>query len=407
MSVEIVGDGSLGLLSIANRVEQSRVFGLISLVGIIRDEIIPDRIAVAAGAEQASFDSKTCVVPDSSGAHRVVVHLLTHLFANGPLRVRVSAHWKDGRSASFLDKELIADNATDLAIEVRADLKAFKTPAILPRQIDSSLFPYDEGKARAWFDEISPVDIPLSFDQANDLEAAHRHLERWGFCVLPEQLPSNYIENFRRELADAIDSRRLSYESGSSQRIHGAHLLPSGRDIWLYPPVMRFLRSHFRDTPCACQTLTYVHGSEQDAHQDTIHLTPYPAGYMCGVWIALEDVQPDSGELFVYPGSHKTTRLLARDLGLEKVDVDYSSYVVFARAIERMLKEGGFERLVYRPRVGQILVWHENLIHGGSRRNDRNKTRYSIVSHYFAKGSVAYYDSRGEAASLEVLPYIA
>jgi ectoine hydroxylase-related dioxygenase (phytanoyl-CoA dioxygenase family) len=51
--------------------------------------------------------------------------------------------------------------------------------------------------------------------------------------------------------------------------------------------------------------LTYVFGSQQEAHQDTIHLTPFPAGYMCGTWIALQDVVPDSGELIVYPGNHR------------------------------------------------------------------------------------------------------
>lgn len=397
----------LGSLIVANRVEQSRVFGLIALTGTVRTNEAPLGVTIITASESADFDAGQCLVPDGDGAYRLVVHLLTHLFANGPLNVQVLVRWSDGRSASFLEKVLVVDNSTDLAVQVQADLRAHKTPAILPRLVDSSLFPYASGRAKAWFDEIVPVDVPLSFEQPADLFDAHRHLERWGFCILPERLPQSYIDAFRRDLKEAIDNGRLSYEHGSSQRIHGAHLMPSGREIWLYPPVMRFLRAHFRDVPCACQTLTYVHGSEQDPHQDTIHLTPYPAGYMCGVWIALEDVQPDSGELFVYPGSHRAVRLLARDLGLEKVDVDYSSYVVFARAIDNLVSDGGFERVVYRPKAGQILVWHENLVHGGSRRIDRDKTRLSIVSHYFAKGSVAYYDSRGEAATLELLPSIA
>jgi hypothetical protein len=108
--------------------------------------------------------------------------------------------------------------------------------------------------------------------------------------------------------------------------------------------------------------------------------------------------------IFVFPGSHKTTRLRANELGLAKVSSDYSSYVVFDKAIQQLLADGGYERVDYLPKAGQILVWHENLIHGGSYRRDRSKTRLSIVSHYFAKGSVAYYDSRGEAATLEQLP---
>ena len=151
-----------------------------------------------------------------------------------------------------------------------------------------------------------------------------------------------------------IDTGELVYRRGSSDRIHQAHRLPEGREIWLFPPVLDFLRRWFRDEPCACQTLTYPNGSEQQPHQDTIHLTPYPSGYMCGVWIALEDVQPDLGELVVYPGSHIFPRLRAGELGLAKVDTDYSSYVVFEFAIKALLRDHNAEPFVYRPKAGEI-----------------------------------------------------
>ena len=102
--------------------------------------------------------------------------------------------------------------------------------------------------------------------------------------------------------------------------------------------VLEFLENYFKDTPCACQTLTYVNGSEQNAHQDSIHLTPYPNGFMCGVWVALEDVQENSGELFVYPGSHRCGSLRAGPLGLHKVvNDDYSHYAVFDQAIRDLV----------------------------------------------------------------------
>jgi ectoine hydroxylase-related dioxygenase (phytanoyl-CoA dioxygenase family) len=121
---------------------------------------------------------------------------------------------------------------------------------------------------------------------------------------------------------------------------------------------------------------------------------------MCGVWIALEDTRKDSGELIIYPGSHRAPRLRAHELGLEKSE-DYSAYAKFEAAIAKTLESEGFQRFVYMPKVGQIVVWHENLIHGDSRRVDPNLTRRSIVSHYFAKGGIASYDSRAEAATLE------
>src|SRR6185437_13301300 len=102
---------------------------------------------------------------------------------------------------------------------------------------------------------------------AADVETAQRHLLRWGFCVLHEQLPPQIVEDFKQQLSTAIDRGDLAYKVGSSDRIHGAHQkLPAARAVWLYPPVLQFLQDYFKDTPCACQTLTYVNGSEQNAH---------------------------------------------------------------------------------------------------------------------------------------------
>ncbi len=235
----------------------------------------------------------------------LLIHVMTHLLPNGPTSAALSVEWADGTRAAYPKTEFTIDNSSKLAECVREDLTMHGTPVLFGGAIDSGMFPYNEGKAKPWFDTNKPLEIALSFNPATSSEDAHRHLERWGFCILPEKLPPQLIHSFRKELREAIDAGRLKYESGSSQRIHDAHNLPSGRSIWLYAPVLRFLEDHFRDPPCACQTLTYVHGSEQSGHQDTIHLTPYPAGYMCGVWIALEDVVPDSGE-FLY--SREATR---------------------------------------------------------------------------------------------------
>ena len=40
---------------------------------------------------------------------------------------------------------------------------------------------------------------------------------------------------------------------------------------------------------------------------------------MCGAWLALEDIQPDSGELVVYPGSHRWDPVLMQDFDIAKV----------------------------------------------------------------------------------------
>jgi ectoine hydroxylase-related dioxygenase (phytanoyl-CoA dioxygenase family) len=335
----------------------------------------------------------------------LVFHTNSHLLVNGEHRLTVTLDWSDGLTLELDTKLFRVENVGELARQVSQELIAAATPVLFGRTVDSTLFPYTRS-CTAWFDRPdSQRDVPLSLDPLGNAEAARAHLSRWGYAILPNVVPREIVDGLNREVDEAIANGSLIHRQGSSDRILNTHKLPHGRRVWLYPPVIEFLRTWFRDEPCACQTLYFMNGSEQHAHQDTIHLTPYPAGYMCGVWVALEDVQASSGELFVYPGSHRSNRLLAGPLGLQKVVADdYSAYTKFDAEVSRIIAQNQFQRSVYRPKTGQILVWHENLIHGGSARGDPGITRRSIVSHYFARGSVAYYDSRGEAATLEALP---
>lgn len=394
-----------GSLEIVNRRTADEAFGLICLQGFLRPEApSPSSLEVHVGSEKVVLDASDCFSAEANGSLRVRFHILTHLISNGETVVSAAVTWAGGRRESFPPFPMRVNNCGPLAAAVTEDIKSAGVSSILGQTIDSSLFPYNTGKPGAWLGKAHSEAVELSLDAAPDTELAHRHLDAWGFCILPERLPRAIIRGFRNELMSSIAAGHISYRRGTSERILNAHLLESGRRIWLHQPVLRFLQDHFQDAPCACQTLTFVHGSQQNAHQDTIHLTPYPPGFMCGVWIALEDVRPGAGELFVYPGSHRTRRLFARDLGLAKVSDDYSSYVKFDAEIAKLLAQGGYERRSYLPKAGQILVWHENLVHGGSVRRNRKLTRLSIVSHYFARGSIAYYDSRGEAAFLEGLP---
>ncbi|MDG3438874.1 phytanoyl-CoA dioxygenase family protein [Nitrospirillum amazonense] len=394
---------------VTNRPPATPVYGLLRLASTLHCSEPIDGIWVELnfGGVTQRFAASDIATKVGEAAWELAVLANSHLVPNGVVNLRVTTGIATGPFAEMPGLELLISNQGTLADSVRADLLAHGSPVLIAGHVDSAMYPFSHGQSVAWFNQPDAIaaaaDVPLSVEPAADAEAAIQHLIRWGFTVLHEAVPIETVTAFNNAVEAALLSGRLLHRPGSSERIHDAHRLPEGRKIWLFPPVLDFLKRWFRDDACACQTLLYVNGSQQDAHQDTIHLTPYPAGYMCGVWVALEDVRPESGELFVYPGSHRTPRLLAEPLGLAKVTSDYSSYVVFGDEINRLLNAGGFERLVYRPKAGQILVWHENLIHGGGIRVNSEITRRSIVSHYYARGGVGFYDSRGEAAYLETL----
>ena len=173
------------------------------------------------------------------------------------------------------------------------------------------------------------------------------------------------------------------------------------RRLWAHPQILKVLSAIFDDQAVPCQTLNFMHGSQQAVHQDVVHLTPFPQGFMCGVWVALEDIHADSGPLIVYPGSHRLPRLYTHTAQLEKVREDsmWNAFSAdYAPQMKELIEQSGLEPVYYTPRAGSVLIWHENLAHGGSARKNDDLTRKSIVSHYFARGSASYYDSQGTPA---------
>ena len=142
------------------------------------------------------------------------------------------------------------------------------------------------------------------------------------------------------------------------------------------------------------QTLNFVKGSGQRAHSDSIHMTTYPLGYLIAAWIALEDIEPDSGPLFYYPGSHKLPYLLNDDF--ENYSTQFmlgnKKYTDYEDVTEDILKKSDFEKKIFLPKKGDVLIWHANLIHGGMPVANGALSRKSMVVHYYAKDVIKYHE---------------
>ncbi|AKK25044.1 hypothetical protein MB84_30295 (plasmid) [Pandoraea oxalativorans] len=327
----------------------------------------------------------------------------THLLNDGPHELSVSAPgqglWGNGGASA----EFSVANDSALARQVAKLLADSNAPALFPGSCDSAFYPYDADDATAWFDRPDAhahIARLLAEGEIDATEAAAlRDFVNNGFMVLEGLIDDALVAHVNREIDHAVETDYRGYQYGTSQRIEHMHMsYPEMRKLWLDRRHLRFADLIFNGRARPCQTLTYVFGSQQEAHQDTIHLTPFPAGYMCGIWIALQDVQEDSGELVVYPGSHREPRVYLRDAGCTKVKSDWSEFGAKVVPIWRDMTSR-YEPFVYRPTKGTVLIWHENLLHAGSVRRDMSRPRRSVVIHTFADGAIGYYDSTGMAAS--------
>ncbi len=142
------------------------------------------------------------------------------------------------------------------------------------------------------------------------------------------------------------------------------------------------------------QTINFIHGSNQRAHSDSIHMTTYPLGYLIAVWIALEDTSPDNGPLFYYPGSHRLPYLLNNDFneGETVLTLGKKDYPDYEDAIEKLVTEKNLEKKIFLAKKGDMLIWHANLVHGGMPVAKRELTRRSMVIHYYAMDVIKYHE---------------
>jgi len=369
-------------------------------------------VETTLGAEQAMPATLKVFVGDrlvrekavqlSPEAERGWFALHGHLLPNGEAEVRLELS-ADGETLAERTLALKVRNEGELAEMTRESLKRTGVPLFV-EELDSGLYDYGDDSLKPWYDRgPEAVEAHLTrLAETNEATPAEiealRHFVEEGFLVLPDVVDAKLLKKLNAALDDAVAKKIEGYEWGASQRLHNLHLqYPAIRELWLHPTVIRMLRLIFGAPGRPCQSLTYVFGSEQQYHQDTIHLTSFPQGRMCGVWTALEDVQPDSGELMVFPKSHRLPRVYMDTVGLPKVtNEDWAPFgaTVVPHWTDLIVKNG-LGSVPYRPKAGTSLIWHENLMHGGAPRRDMTKSRRSIVGHYFADGAIVYYDSSG------------
>lgn len=208
-----------------------------------------------------------------------------------------------------------------------------------------------------------------------------KHYADCGYLIIDPEIP-----DFNRQ-ADKVIEGLASYYRGST-RIQDAWLFNDAvKAIATAPKVLALLNILYQREPIPFQTLNFSVGSQQRTHSDTIHFHSVPARFMCGVWVALEDVDSYNGPLHYYPGSHKVPIFDFQDLGLSSGHQNYFIYENFIKYLILFLK---IKKIEVCLRKGQAIIWAANLLHGGSPILDFSRTRHTQVTHYFFSDCMYY-----------------
>jgi ectoine hydroxylase-related dioxygenase (phytanoyl-CoA dioxygenase family) len=220
---------------------------------------------------------------------------------------------------------------------------------------------------------------------------ARENYDRDGYLILDDVGVSE-------EVLDGIISD-LSDKYVAETRIDNGVYYAPGRiqDAWRIsdnvkavarsPKILGLLEEFYGRKPLPFQTLNFEQGTQQPTHSDALHFNSMPPGFMCGVWVALEDIDMDNGPLVYYPGSHKLPEVTMQEIGAEP---DQSEYPKYEQHVRELLEREGLEPAYSTISKGQALIWSSNLLHGGAPQNDMSRTRRSQVTHYFFEGCKYY-----------------
>jgi ectoine hydroxylase-related dioxygenase (phytanoyl-CoA dioxygenase family) len=176
----------------------------------------------------------------------------------------------------------------------------------------------------------------------------------------------------------------------------------------LAPKVVEFLHLLFERRALASQTLGFLRGSGQAAHQDTAYVNYSLPMQFVASWAALEDVVEGAGELFYYVGSHQIREFIyggefkglndAKRLGADRdIDDEAKKHI---EDIRRQAEGMRMPKQRLMAKRGDVLLWHADLAHGGSPISTEH-TRKSIVTHYCPAEVVPLYVERQPRAALK------
>jgi ectoine hydroxylase-related dioxygenase (phytanoyl-CoA dioxygenase family) len=200
----------------------------------------------------------------------------------------------------------------------------------------------------------------------------------------PDAPPQNMQH---RELVEIPFEERLQIRDRSHWRVHEFFRWSKNAEQIHENPELTRLATLVMGRPTNPEyTITFMYGSRQHLHQDSCVFHLFPPNYLIGVWLACEDIHPESGPLVYYPGSHRE-KLFTRFDNYPQTNLktcDKKTTAEYEEYLERTAAR--YERKAFLAKKGQALFWHGMLIHGGDAVQDLNRTRESYVCHYVPPG---------------------
>ncbi len=248
-----------------------------------------------------------------------------------------------------------------------------------------------------WLDsQDSSIVLPTNSLFNSLSESFQKSLTNWskdGYAILPEFFSQDEVEFINVEVDRLLKEKKIEWKY-RNKLMFAINKSDKLRAIVNKPEIKDILSMLLGRETKLFQSINFYNGSQQAAHSDIVHMTTFPQGYLIAIWIALEDVEEEQGPLFYYPGSHRLPYFLNDDYahGGNAFFIGENAYRNYEAALQKEIVARQLEKRIFKAKKGDLLIWHANLLHGGSPITNPKLTRKSMVLHYFAEGVICYHE---------------
>jgi len=216
-----------------------------------------------------------------------------------------------------------------------------------------------------------------------------------GYAIIKDYFKPAIIDKINEEIDQMVKQGKVNFKYNNRKIMFAIHHSELIRNFAYDKDLSTLYDFLIGGKAFLFQSINFVHsGSEQHTHSDSLHMTTFPLGGLLGVWIALEDIEEDNGPVHYYPGSHKLPYFLNKDF--DNVGTKWSlgkkAYADYEKMIEKKVAESSIQKKLFTAKKGDILIWHANLLHGGEAHLNKDKTRKSMVLHFFEEEAICYHE---------------
>jgi len=251
------------------------------------------------------------------------------------------------------------------------------------------------------------ADAPPSFDHA-DMDTGLEFYRKNGFALFRNLIPESVCANARQSFATQVKvfpghlpringkkERNLINEYGFMVNPIMNAQLESPPKVRLYiENVMNIMTdSNLRDilkffigSPIGLFTWNQFEANPvtKPHHDCFFWAQDMLVNEVIGAWIALEDIHPGAGRLYVIPHSHHSlaTNFL-ESFGLSAKNISPTN-PDYQRALSNLIQNEGWDCTAPTLRAGDVLLWDSRTIHGSLNTTAPNCSRLSLTAHFSA-----------------------